>query len=749
MSTIQYMVLAFSLVLMPTTASFAQTTVYCPPVEDATIGTDSPNTNYGCGIRVWPMLLGYDTNQIYSGSSNPPGPLGYGRVLARFDLSSLPSSALVSSARLRVKFQQSNGHSFTLVCDRIDQSWSECTVTYNNRPTNFTQIASGNYPFPSGMGSFYLDITSTVQEWVNGSRPNYGVMLVKDDAATDMYMVYQSREYSPAPPATSYGIEVTYSSPCTAPQIATHPQSQTVPFGTSATLTVVANGTQPLSYQWYRGESPTTIDPIAGATSSSYQTPALTSTSRYWVAVRNDCGTANSATAVLSVGCTPAMLLIEPQDMSIYAGETASLSVTATGTPPFTYQWYRLDANQWVAIGGGNAAQYTTDPLQSTTIYRVQVNNTCGSIYSRMATVVVNPPRQYYIEFERTSVNGFVAVGTYVTISGTLRNADGSAVPNYQLGVVDGFAQISTYGPTSDSTGRFSYTTTAKVGGLSELAFILPDSTKQAIYSNVSDSSTAFANNRDVMGFESLALRNNTQQPIEVVMEIAPVTGVNLTVSGVIQPGQTLPLFQTESKNEHFPWTGGTYVGTSKGFSVGAASVDVTTVENSQGVISVESSITAGALLARGKIYVTNDGDFGGCWAPGPDLGVGPVHVDLEGALCLGSDGITVGGGFSALGVVAGISWTIKPWGDPSGLTILRIRPKAGKPGSTVTIYGSGFDPKASRNRVYFGAFRAQITGGNGGSLQVVIPKRLPKGQVDVYVVAKGQTSNRVWFQVK
>jgi VCBS repeat-containing protein len=89
-----------------------------------------------------------------------------------------------------------------------------------------------------------------------------------------------------------------------APSITTQPQSQTIPYGGTATLTVAASGTAPLSYQWYEGASGTTSTPV-GTNSSNFTTPALTATTQYWVRVSNSSGTADSTTATITVNATP------------------------------------------------------------------------------------------------------------------------------------------------------------------------------------------------------------------------------------------------------------------------------------------------------------------------------------------------------------------------------------------------------------------------------------------------------------
>ena len=67
--------------------------------------------------------------------------------------------------------------------------------------------------------------------------------------------------------------------------INTQPQSQSIAPGQTATLSVAATGIAGLTYQWYQGLSGNTANPIAGATNSTFTTPALTATTNYWVQV--------------------------------------------------------------------------------------------------------------------------------------------------------------------------------------------------------------------------------------------------------------------------------------------------------------------------------------------------------------------------------------------------------------------------------------------------------------------------------
>jgi hypothetical protein len=89
-----------------------------------------------------------------------------------------------------------------------------------------------------------------------------------------------------------------------APVITTQPANQTVGAGQTATFSVVATGTPPLSYQWQKGTSA-----IAGATSTTYTTPPTglsDSGSTFRVVVSNSAGTATSDTATLAVNSVSA-----------------------------------------------------------------------------------------------------------------------------------------------------------------------------------------------------------------------------------------------------------------------------------------------------------------------------------------------------------------------------------------------------------------------------------------------------------
>ena len=83
----------------------------------------------------------------------------------------------------------------------------------------------------------------------------------------------------------------------------------------------------------------------------------------------------------------------QPQNASVKVGETATFTVTATGTSP-SYQWQidRNDGNGWVNISGANAASYTTSSVDESCNgfrYKCVISNSAGTVESSTVTLTV------------------------------------------------------------------------------------------------------------------------------------------------------------------------------------------------------------------------------------------------------------------------------------------------------------------------------------------------------------------------
>ena len=199
-----------------------------------------------------------------------------------------------------------------------------------------------------------------------------------------------------------------------APSITTQPTSQTVTAGQTATFSVVAGGTAPLTYQWQKNGVN-----IAGATGTSYTTPTTATTdsgSTFLVVVSNSAGSKTSSAATLTVNAAPVApsIATQPANVTVTAGQTATFSVVAGGTAPLTYQWQKNGVN----IAGATGTSYTT-PATATTdsgaTFDVVVSNSVGNITSSAATLTVNAAPAPAIQLNSTAVtftNGIVGTTT-------------------------------------------------------------------------------------------------------------------------------------------------------------------------------------------------------------------------------------------------------------------------------------------------------------------------------------------------
>ena len=180
-----------------------------------------------------------------------------------------------------------------------------------------------------------------------------------------------------------------------APTIVSQPTSSTVTSPASAVFGVVATGTAPLAYQWQRNGIA-----VVGAASATYTTPPTTifdSGSVFTLVVSNSVGSVASNQALLTVSAAPIApaITIQPADQSVNQGQTASFSVSSSGTAPMTYQWRRGGLN----ITGANTSAYTT-PATTTSAdngarFDVVVTNSVSSATSRSAILTVTAPTSY------------------------------------------------------------------------------------------------------------------------------------------------------------------------------------------------------------------------------------------------------------------------------------------------------------------------------------------------------------------
>jgi hypothetical protein len=172
----------------------------------------------------------------------------------------------------------------------------------------------------------------------------------------------------------------------TAPSITTQTGSQTVCSGQPLNLSITASGSAPLTYQWYYNSSP-----VSNATNNIYGISSALSShaGSYYCIVTNSCSTAQSNTSTLTVNTAPA-ITSQTSGAIRCTGQSQTFSITATGSSPLTYQWYKDTA----AISSATNNSYTINSLtaaHSGTYYCI-VSNSCGTAQSTNKVLVVNSP---------------------------------------------------------------------------------------------------------------------------------------------------------------------------------------------------------------------------------------------------------------------------------------------------------------------------------------------------------------------
>ena len=173
------------------------------------------------------------------------------------------------------------------------------------------------------------------------------------------------------------------------PVVQLQPRSQNVPIAKTVTLTVLAAGVQPMTYQWRKNGTN-----LVGKTSNTLVLPNIqfSDAGSYSVAIANSNGSGTSAEAILTPYLEPPVILVQPLDTTTNCGEATAFAVTADGSKPLLYQWLF----EGTPIPGATGAKLTLTNVISSQAggYSVIVTNLAGSVTSLVATltVLVDPP---------------------------------------------------------------------------------------------------------------------------------------------------------------------------------------------------------------------------------------------------------------------------------------------------------------------------------------------------------------------
>jgi photosystem II stability/assembly factor-like uncharacterized protein len=285
--------------------------------------------------------------------------------------------------------------------------------------------------------------------------------------------------------------------PPPAPTILQQPANAGVVEGQPASFSVAASITPAaaLTYQWSRRpDTSAAFAPIAGATAATFNlaTTALTDNGAQFQVVvcvaPTRCVTSAIATLTVTQAAVAPSFTLQPANVAVVAGQTASFTVTATGNPLPRIDWQSAtasDPNNFTPLsvapncvrtdppgsGTSTAATCTVGPLaigDSGRRYRAAATNSATTTISTAATVTVNaapvaPAITQQPQAQTTTVGGSTTFSVTATGTAPLNytwRLNGAPLP----------AMTGGFGTTATCSGTVTYSNgnaTITLSGLS------------------------------------------------------------------------------------------------------------------------------------------------------------------------------------------------------------------------------------------------------------------------------------------
>jgi hypothetical protein len=247
-----------------------------------------------------------------------------------------------------------------------------------------------------------------------------------------------------------------------APSITSGPNNVVAPSGGTVTFTVAVSSQTPSStiYFWYFNGIPIDVADTRYSLSGASLTIGNVSQAdagTYAVTAVSAGGRADSQTATLSIGTGAAPLITtQPANVAVLAGGSFSLTAAATGTGPFTFQWYL----NGVAIPNATSGTYTSSSASTAQAgtYTVTVTNSGGTTTSNKAVVTVDTA-PVAPSFTVQPAAQSIASGSTVVFSAS---ATGVPAPTYQWQLNgtplagETAPRIVIYGATSANAGVYT-----------------------------------------------------------------------------------------------------------------------------------------------------------------------------------------------------------------------------------------------------------------------------------------------------
>lgn len=260
----------------------------------------------------------------------------------------------------------------------------------------FACILGGGEPFPD-IRWYHDGVRLTDAGRVSGSSQLTLSVSNAQPADAGNYFCVASNQYASA---TSQVAQLIFYYP---PTILSHPQNQTVIVGQNAAFSVGADGTQPLRYQLRFNGTDAYGMSGTGGTNWTFNLPGVqpAQAGTYSIVVSNDYGFAVSSNAVLAV-LVPVSFTASPPSQMLAAGSPITLSATATGSLPITYQWFfngtPLADDGRISGSASNVLSIADGHPADNGDYWVVAANGAGAVTSTVANISVLLPPTFTLQ---------------------------------------------------------------------------------------------------------------------------------------------------------------------------------------------------------------------------------------------------------------------------------------------------------------------------------------------------------------
>ncbi len=340
-----------------------------------------------------------------------------------------------------------NGSPFDLAYDSLDvqsnmppQAQDQSVSTNLDTPVDITLAASD----PDGDPLTYLVVSNPAYGSLAGAPPEVTYTPAGGYLGPDSFTFKANDGMADSNVAT---VSITINPVNSPPVVTTHPSSQTVNAGQTASFTSIASGFPAPSVQWQVStDNGGTWGNIPGATANTYSFTALAADNgkQFHAVFTNIAGSATSNPATLTVYSAP-VVTTHPANLAVLPGQTASFISNASGFPTPSVQWQVSSdgGNTWGNISGATSTTYsfTAQAADSGKQFHAVFTNPAGTATSAAATLTVNTDLIFMDDFNSCSAKAWLGG----TVNGNLLAFSPASGRNSTCGMA---ATIAGYVPT-------------------------------------------------------------------------------------------------------------------------------------------------------------------------------------------------------------------------------------------------------------------------------------------------------------